>query len=83
MLGLRRGERVRWRRGPSGRWLYGTVRAREHDGSIAVTEDGGAARSITVDRLDVETKGQRGAQRWEPLTVRAVRAEQLTFDLFL
>jgi hypothetical protein len=83
MLGLRPGERVRWRRGSSGHWLYGTVRGREHDGSIAVNEDGGgAARSISVERLDVQAEGPRGAVRWEPVTVRAARAEQLTLDLY-
>jgi hypothetical protein len=82
ILGLRRGERVRWRPGPSGRWLYGSVRGREHDGSIAVTEDGGAFRSIPVARLDVQTLGARGGERWELVTVRAGRAEQLSLDLF-
>jgi hypothetical protein len=81
ILGLRPGERVRWRPAPSGRWLYGSVKGREHDGSIAITEDGGASRSIPVARLEVRTEGARGGERWEPVTVRAGRAEQLSLDL--
>jgi hypothetical protein len=81
VLGLRRGEQVRWRETASGRWHYGTVRTRERDGSIGVTADGGAARSLAVARLEVGAAGRRGARRWEGLTERAGRSEQLRLSL--
>jgi hypothetical protein len=68
---------VRWRAHPGGRWRHGTVGHRERDGSVGVTETGGAARSIAVDRLEVGCRGARGGRSWEPLTVRAGRTEQL------
>jgi hypothetical protein len=82
VLGLARGDRLRWHAGPSGRWRYGTVRGRERDGSVAVTDAGGAARSLPVERLEVRTRGARGGEVWEPLTAWAGRAEQLSLDLF-
>jgi hypothetical protein len=82
ILGLRPGDRVRWRPVGGGRWRHGDVWGRERDGSIGVTEDGGGARSLRVEHLEVRTEGARGGERWEAVTVRAARAEQLAFDLF-
>jgi hypothetical protein len=82
ILGLRPGDRVRWRPPGGGRWRYGDVRVRERDGSVGVTEDGGAARSLRVEQLEVRSEGARGGEHWEPVTVRAARSEQLAFDLF-
>jgi hypothetical protein len=76
-LGLTPGERVRWRNRLGGRWREGTVVKRERDGSVGVRDAQGASRSLTIDRLEVCTRGPRGARTWEPLTVRAARAEQL------
>ena len=76
-LGLTPGERVRWRDRPGGRWREGTVVQRERDGSVGVRDGKGASRSLTIDRLDVRTRGPRGARTWEPLAVRAARTEQL------
>jgi hypothetical protein len=76
-LGLTPGDRVRWRDRPGGRWREGTVVERERDGSVGVRDRRGASRSLTVDRLEVRTRGPRGARTWEPLTVRAARTEQL------
>jgi hypothetical protein len=76
-LGLKVGERVRWRRRSGGHWHGGVVIGREADGSIAVRDAQGAWRSITVDRLEARVEGRRGAVHWEPLTVRAARPEQL------
>jgi hypothetical protein len=88
-LGLTPGERVRWRPAavpsaspssrdrPGGRWREGTVVERERDGSVGVRDGKGASRALTVDRLEVRTRGPRGARTWEPLTVRATRTEQL------
>jgi hypothetical protein len=77
ILGLRPGERVRFRRGPTGRWQAGIVTRRERDGSVGVTDGKGAARAIAVDRIEVGCTGSRGAAGWEPLTARAARSEQL------
>jgi hypothetical protein len=76
-LGLTPGERVRWRDRPGGRWREGTVVERERDGSVGVRDGKGASRALTVERLEVRTRGPRGARTWEPLTVRAARTEQL------
>ena len=77
LLGLRRGEPVRWRPGPGAHWQSGLVTRRERDGSIGVTDRRGLARSLPVERLEVACAGPRGAARWEPLTERAARSEQL------
>ena len=76
-LGLVGGERVRWRDRPGGRWREGTVEARERDGSVGVRDGNGASRALTVDRLEVRTRGPRGARTWEPLADRVERDEQL------
>jgi hypothetical protein len=77
LLGLHRGERVRWRAGTTGRWRLGRVTHRERDGSVGVTDHRGLARSLTVGRLEVHIAGPRGGQQWEPLATRAARSEQL------
>ena len=50
---------------------------RERDGSVAVTDGKGLARSLAVDCLEVSCAGPRGGRAWEALTDRAARAEQL------
>lgn len=77
ILGLREGEAVRWKAGTGGRWHTGRVSHRERDGSVGVLDRRGLARSLTVDRLEVACEGPRGARRWEPLSERAARTEQL------
>ena len=76
-LGLRVGEPVRWRQPGAGGWQLGVVTRRERDGSIGITDNRGLARSVAVDRLEVNHTGPRGARTWEPLTSRAARSEQL------
>jgi len=76
-LGLSAGERVRWRKRPGGRWREGTVVERERDGSVSVRDRNGASRALRVNRLEVRTRGPRGARTWEPLTARVERTEQL------
>jgi hypothetical protein len=76
-LGLVGGERVRWRDKAGGRWREGTVEARERDGSVGVRDGNGASRALAVDRLEVSTRGPRGARTWEPLADRVERDEQL------
>lgn len=76
-LGLRPGDRVRWRRREGGSWQEGTVERRERDGSVGVRDQRGAARALPVERLQVRTTGPRGGTTWEPVAERAGRDEQL------
>ncbi|MBI2711157.1 MAG: hypothetical protein HYX34_15920 [Actinobacteria bacterium] len=77
-VGLRPGERVRYRRRPGQRWAEGTVVGLERDGSLAIRDTAkGAARSIPIDRVEVRAVGPRGARVWEPVSDRVGRTEQL------
>ena len=69
--------RVRFRRDPSERWKPAVVERMEKDGSLGLRDGKGAARSVPVELVEVETKGPRGAKSWEPVTERAAREEQL------
>jgi hypothetical protein len=53
------------------------VSGRERDGSIGLRDAKGAARAMTIDQIEVRTKGPRGGIVWEPLTERAARTEQM------
>lgn len=77
ILGLQPGEKVRWRAANGARWHTGRVTHRERDGSIALTDARGLARSLPVERLEVVCAGPRGGAGWEPLCARAARTEQL------
>ena len=76
-VGLRPGDRVRFRRSDGGAWKEARVERRERDGSIGVRDDRGASRAIKVDRLQVRTTGPRGGAAWEAVAERAERDEQL------
>ena len=76
-VGLRPGDRVRFRRSDGGAWKEAKVERRERDGSIGVRDARGASRAIPLDRLQVRTAGPRGGATWEPATERAERTEQL------
>jgi len=76
-LGLRLGDTVRYQRTAGGRWHLGTVTGLEKDGSIAVHDAKGGARSLPLDRLEVRTSGKRGTTTWESAAERASRCEQL------
>jgi hypothetical protein len=77
-LGLEPGEEVRFRLSGAQRWRRGTVTARDRDGRVRVTDGRGASRSVPPDHLEVRTQGSLGVRAgWEPLLVRAGRAEQL------
>ncbi len=80
-VGLHAGDVVRFRPRPGARWQEATVERRERDGSIGVRDGKGAARALALERLEVRTRGSRGAPIWEPLAERAERPAQL--DLFL
>jgi hypothetical protein len=76
-IGLRPGDRVRFRRNDGGTWKEARVERRERDGSVGVRDDRGAARAIPVERLEVRTTGPRGGGIWEAVAARAERDEQL------
>ncbi|WP_334144728.1 hypothetical protein [Rhabdothermincola sp.] len=76
-LGLRPGDRVRFRRRADERWKEAVVVRRERDGSVGLRDAKGAARAITIERLQVRTTGPRGGTVWESLAERAARTEQL------
>jgi hypothetical protein len=76
-VGLRVGDRVRFRRSSTGRWHEGTVQRRERDGSIALHDRRGAARSIPVERLEVLRPSQRGRSTWRSVAALASTDEQL------
>lgn len=76
-VGLRPGDRVRFRQREGGSWKEATVERRERDGSIGVRDERGAARAIALERMQVRTTGKRGGVVWEPVADRAQRDEQL------
>jgi hypothetical protein len=76
-LGLRHGDRVRFRPAEGRRWLEAAVVGREKDGSVALRDERGRARAIQPERLEVRGEGPRGAKVWEPVAERAERTHQL------
>ena len=76
-IGLRVGDRVRFRRTSGGTWKEAVVERRERDGSVGVRDDRGATRAIPLERLQVRTTGPRGGAIWEGVADRAERDEQL------
>lgn len=76
-VGLRPGDRVRFRQREGAMWKEATVERRERDGSVGVRDERGAARAIPLERLQVRTTGKRGGVVWEPVVDRAGRDEQL------
>ena len=76
-LALRPGDRVRFQRTAGGRWHEATVVGLERDGSVSLRDGKGAARAIVAGRLEVRTKGPRGASIWESVVERAARIEQM------
>jgi hypothetical protein len=76
-VGLRPGDRVRFRQREGGSWKEATVERRERDGSVGVRDERGAARAITLDRLQVRTTGKRGGSTWVPAAEKAGQDEQL------
>lgn len=76
-LGLKPGDRVRFRRREGDRWREGVVERREKDGSIGIRDGKGASRAIVADCIEVRGTGPRGGVTWEPLADLAARTEQL------
>lgn len=76
-VGLRSGDRVRFRKREGGTWHEATVERRERDGSVGVRDERGGLRAISLERLQVRATGRRGGIVWEPVAERANRDEQL------
>lgn len=76
-IGLRKGDRVRFRRAVDEHWKEAEVMRRERDGSIGLRDDKGASRAIAMDLIEVRTEGPRGGLVWESVVERASRSEQL------
>jgi hypothetical protein len=77
-LGLRVGERVRFRRRPGGHWHVGVVTGLERDGSVGIRDEDERARALLPEALEVHRAGRRGSVGWEPLVDRAGRGHQLS-----
>ena len=76
-LGLRHGEAIRFRRNGTGRWVVGKVLGIEDDGSIALRDPDGSARSLRAEVVEIRRPGSRGRLRWCVVSDVAVTWEQL------
>lgn len=76
-LGIRAGQRLRFRRQAGERWTEGVAIGVEKDGSIGVRDADGRFRAIEVPRIEARVRGARRGERWEPLADIAARVEQL------
>jgi hypothetical protein len=74
-IGLRPGERVRFRRGT--RWHEGRLVGVEADGSLQVTDRKGAARSLPIACIEVRREGRRGGAVWRSVPAVINQPEQL------
>ena len=74
-LGLRAGERARFRKGA--RWQEGRLAGVEPDGSLRVHDAKGAARSLSPERVEVRREGPRGAVAWRSVPDVMGDVEQL------
>jgi len=76
-LGLRSGEAIRFRRNDKGRYIVGRVEGVETDGSVAVRDPDGSARSLRAERLEIRRPGAGGRLRWRVVSDVAITWEQL------
>ncbi len=76
-LGLRPGEAIRFRRNGKGRYVVGRVEGVETDGSVAVRDPDGSARSLRAERLEIRRPGAGGRLRWRVMSDVAITWEQL------
>ena len=79
-IGLRQGERVRFKRQNRSRWALGYIASVGADGSILVHDANGVARSLRPEALEVERPNRRGRLTWRTVDQVATTWEQL--DLF-
>jgi hypothetical protein len=77
LVGLRKGEPIRFRRHGTGRWIEGTVAGVAVDGSIKLFDPEGAARNLRPDVVEVKRPGSRGRLRWQLVSDVAITWEQL------
>ena len=71
------GEPLRVRRSDRARWTVGRVIGIEHDGSIAIRDPDGSARSLRAERVEIRRPGSRGRLRWCAVSDVATTWEQL------
>lgn len=76
-LGLRVGERVRFRRREDERWKEAKLESVERDGSLAIRDSKGASRSMPVERVQVRRTGPRGGTVWVAVVDLRDETEQL------
>jgi len=76
-LGLRPGEVVRFKPNDKGRYIAGKVEGIEVDGSIALRDRDGSARSLRPERVEIRRPGSRGRLSWQVVSDVAITWEQL------
>jgi hypothetical protein len=76
-LGLRPGEVIRFKRNNTGRYVVGKVEGIEVDGSIALRDPDGSARSLRAERVEIRRPGPHGRLRWQAVSDVAITWEQL------
>lgn len=76
-LGLRSGEAIRFKRNDKGRYIVGRVEGVETDGSVALRDPDGSARSLRAERVEIRRPGPHGRLRWQTVSDVAITWEQL------
>ena len=76
-LGLRPAEAIRFKRNDKGRYIVGKVEGIEIDGSIALRDPDGSARSLRAERVEIRRPGTHGRLRWQFVSDVAITWEQL------
>ena len=76
-FGLRRGEAIRFKRNDRGRYVVGKVEGVEIDGSVALRDADGSARSLRAERVEIRRPGPHGRLRWQIVSEVAITWEQL------
>ncbi|WP_040492846.1 hypothetical protein [Ilumatobacter nonamiensis] len=76
-LGLRPGEAIRFKRNDKGRYIIGKVEGVETDGSVALRDPDGSARSLRAERVEIRRPGPFGRLRWQLVSEVAITWEQL------
>lgn len=76
-LGLRLGEAIRFKRHGTERYIVGRVEGIETDGSVALRDPDGSARSLRAERVEIRRPGPHGRLRWQVVSEVAITWEQL------
>jgi len=77
LVGLRKGEAIRFRRNGAGRWVEGKVAGVAADGSIQLFDPAGTAHNLRPDVVEVRRPASRGRLRWQLVSDVAITWEQL------